>query len=76
MGARQIAASLDLRALPADFYANPYAVYDLLREPDPVRRMPDGSHFLTRHADLVAVLSIDPMFRRSVQGLQQLLRRR
>ncbi|WP_411878887.1 cytochrome P450 [Polaromonas sp. YR568] len=53
--ARDIAASLDLRALPADFYANPYPVYAALREAEPVRRMPDGSFFLTRHADLVAV---------------------
>ena len=53
--AEQIAAKLDLRALPPDFYANPYPVYDVLRAQDPVRRMPDGSYFLTRHADLVAV---------------------
>ena len=53
--ARQIAASFDLRDLPADFYANPYPVYALLRETEPVRRMPDGSYFLTRYADLVAV---------------------
>ena len=53
--AQEIAASLDLRALPADFYANPYPVYAALREREPVRRMPDGSWFLTRHADLVAV---------------------
>lgn len=53
--AHAIAASLDLRALPADFYANPYPVYAALRETEPVRRMPDGSFFLTRHADLVAV---------------------
>lgn len=53
--AREIAAALDLRALPADFYANPYPVYAALRETEPVRRMPDGSFFLTRHADLVAV---------------------
>lgn len=52
---REIAASFDLRALPADFYANPYPVYALLRETAPVRRMPDGSYFLTRYADLVAV---------------------
>jgi len=51
----EIAASLDLRALPADFYANPYPVYAALREQDPVKRMPDGSYLLTRHADLVAV---------------------
>ena len=53
--AREIAASFDLRALPSDFYANPYPVYARLRETAPVRRMPDGSYFLTRYADLVAV---------------------
>ncbi len=52
---REIAASFDLRALPPDFYANPYPVYALLRETAPVRLMPDGSYFLTRYADLVAV---------------------
>ena len=53
--AREIAASFDLRALPADFYANPFPVYAALRETEPVHRMPDGSWFLTRYADLVAV---------------------
>jgi len=53
--ARAIAETFDLRALPADFYANPYPVYQALRESAPVRRMPDGSYFLTRYADLVAV---------------------
>lgn len=53
--AREIASAFDLRALPADFLANPFPVYALLREHDPVRRMPDGSLFLTRHADLMAV---------------------
>jgi len=53
--AREIVAAFDLRALPADFYANPYPVYALLRETEPVRRMPDGSYFLTRYDDLVAV---------------------
>lgn len=53
--AREIAAAFDLRALPADFLANPYPVYAALRETEPVRRMPDGSLFLTRHADLMAV---------------------
>jgi hypothetical protein len=51
--AREIAASLDLRALPPDFYANPYPVYKLLRETEPVKRMPDGSYFLTLYAGLV-----------------------
>ncbi len=53
--ARQIAATLDLRALPPDFYADPYPVYDVLRAQSPIHRMPDGSYFLTRYADLVSV---------------------
>ncbi|MBK6008565.1 cytochrome P450 [Ramlibacter ginsenosidimutans] len=52
---REIAAGFDLRALPPDFHANPYPVYAALRASEPVRAMPDGSWFLTRHADLVAV---------------------
>ncbi|MEO7546790.1 MAG: cytochrome P450 [Ramlibacter sp.] len=53
--AQEIAATFDLRALPADFYANPYPVYAHLRETEPVKRMPDGSYLLTRHVDLMAV---------------------
>ena len=53
--AQEIAAGFDLRALPADFLANPYPVYAALRDSQPVRRMPDGSVFLTRCADLIAV---------------------
>jgi cytochrome P450 len=53
--AKDIASSFDLRSLPPDFYANPYPVYAALREQEPVRPMPDGSWFLTRYADLVAV---------------------
>lgn len=53
--AREIATAFDLRALPADFLANPYPVYTALREHEPVRHMPDGSVFITRYADLVAV---------------------
>ena len=53
--AQEIAATFDLRALPPDFYADPYPVYDVLREQSPVRLMPDGSYFLTRHQDLLAV---------------------
>ena len=53
--ASTIAKNFDLRNLPPDFYTNPYPVYDVLRGTDPVRLMPDGSYFLTRHADLAAV---------------------
>jgi cytochrome P450 len=53
--AHQIAADFDLRALPPEFLADPYPVYQALRETAPVKRMPDGSVFLTRYADCVAV---------------------
>ncbi len=51
----QQVAAFDLRALDRDFLDNPYPVYHLLRQHDPVRRMPDGSWFLTRYDDLQAV---------------------
>ena len=50
-----LARNFDLRALPPSFYENPYPTYHALRAHDPVRRMPDGSYFLTRYADVVAV---------------------
>ncbi|QCB44921.1 cytochrome P450 [Hydrogenophaga sp. PAMC20947] len=53
--AQAVASGFDLRALPPDFLANPYPVYTELRETEPIKRMPDGSVFLTRHADLMAV---------------------
>jgi cytochrome P450 len=52
--AAEAVAGFDLRRLPRDFYANPYPYYHALRELDPVRRMPDGSYFLTRYEDCVA----------------------
>jgi cytochrome P450 len=45
----------DLRRLPPSFYDNPFPTYHALRQESPIREMPDGSLFLTRHADLVAV---------------------
>ena len=53
--ARAAAAAFDMRALPEGFTDNPFPWYHALREHAPVRRMPDGAVFLTRHADLVAV---------------------
>jgi cytochrome P450 len=50
-----LARSFDLRTLPAGFYDNPYPTYHALRSADPIRRMPDGSLFLTRYRDLVSV---------------------
>src|SRR3954470_12342938 len=53
MDARELAATFDLEKLTPEFYANPYPTYRALRETDPVKRLPNGSYFLTRFHDLV-----------------------
>ena len=50
-----LAERFDLRALSDAFYADPFPTYRALRAHAPVKRMPDGSVFLTRYADMVAV---------------------
>ncbi len=50
-----LARDFDLRRLSPDFYADPYPVYHALRAHEPVKRMPDGSLFLTRFRDVQAV---------------------
>ena len=50
-----IAAGFDLATLPQDFFVNPYPYYRALRENAPVKRMPDGSWFLTRYDDILPV---------------------
>jgi cytochrome P450 len=50
---QDLAASFDLEKLTSDFYVNPYPTYRALREIAPVKRMPNGSYFLTRYDDLV-----------------------
>jgi cytochrome P450 len=52
--ARELAATFDLEKLTPEFYANPYPTYRALRETEPVKRLPNGSYFLTRYDDLVA----------------------
>ena len=52
---RATVAAFDLRALDREFLDDPYPVYHLLRQYEPVRLMPDGSYFLTRYDDLQAV---------------------
>jgi hypothetical protein len=52
---RPAALAFDLRALPTDFYEDPFPYYHALRREDPVHRCPDGSYFLTRYDDVVAV---------------------
>jgi cytochrome P450 len=51
----ELARTFDLRHLDASFYANPYPIYDALRTHEPIKRMPDGSLFLTRYRDIQAV---------------------
>jgi hypothetical protein len=52
--ARELAAGFDIEKLTAGFYADPYPTYRALREHEPVKRMPNGSWFLTRYDDLVS----------------------
>jgi cytochrome P450 len=52
---RDLAAAFDLKHLDQAFLADPYPTYRALRQHDPVHLMPDGSYFLTRYDDLVAV---------------------
>ena len=54
LDARELAATFDLERLTPEFYADPYPTYRALRETDPVKRLPNGSYFLTRYDDLVA----------------------
>src|SRR6516165_4887885 len=51
--ARELAASFDLEKLTPEFYVNPYPTYRALRENEPIKRMPNGTVFLTRYDDLV-----------------------
>ena len=60
--ARQVAGSFDLKALPPDFYVNPFPYYHALREHAPVKRMPDGSYLLTRYADVEHVYKNPKLF--------------
>jgi cytochrome P450 len=50
-----LATNFDISKLPADFYADPYPYYAALQTHEPVKRMPDGSYFLTRYRDILAV---------------------
>jgi cytochrome P450 len=52
---KTLAAAFDLSNLPSDFYADPYPYYAALQEYEPVKRMPDGSYFLTRYRDILGV---------------------
>ena len=51
----RIAETFELSQLPAGFHENPYPIYRALREYAPVKQLSDGSYFLTRYDDLVAI---------------------
>ncbi len=54
--------TFDLRRLDDAFYNDPFPTYRALREHAPVKRMPDGSVFLTRYADIVRVYKDPKVF--------------
>src|SRR5205085_2820961 len=62
MSARDLAESFDLERLTPEFYANPYPTYRALREHAPVKRLRNGSWFLTRYDDLVAIYKNTKLF--------------
>jgi hypothetical protein len=60
--ARELAASFDIEKLTPEFYANPYPTYRALREHEPVKRLPNGSYFLTRYDDLIGAYKSTKLF--------------
>ncbi len=52
--ARAFAASFDLARLTPDFLDDPFPRYHALRRFAPVKRLPDGSVFLSRYEDVAA----------------------
>src|SRR5436305_15233392 len=59
---RELADRFDLERLTPDFYADPYPTYRALREHAPVKRLPNGSWFLTRYDDLVTIYKNTKLF--------------
>jgi cytochrome P450 len=60
--ARDLAEHFDIEKLTPEFYANPYPTYRALREHAPVKRLPNGSYFLTRYDDLVSIYKSTKLF--------------
>jgi cytochrome P450 len=59
---RELAESFDIEKLTPEFYTDPYPTYRALREHAPVKRMPNGSYFLTRYDDLVGAYKSTKLF--------------
>jgi cytochrome P450 len=60
--ARELAAHFDVEKLTPEFYADPYPTYRALRQNEPVKRLPNGSYFLTRYDDLVSAYKNTKLF--------------
>src|ERR1700760_4567578 len=60
--AQELAAHFDIEKLTPEFYANPYPTYRALRENEPVKRLPNGSYFLTRYDDLITAYKSTKLF--------------
>src|ERR1700724_1107894 len=60
--AHELAQSFDLEKLTPEFYVNPYPTYRALREHEPVKRLLNGSYFLTRYDDLVSAYKSTKLF--------------
>jgi cytochrome P450 len=60
--ARELAAGFDIEKLTPEFYVDPYPTYRALREHEPVKRLPNGSYFLTRYDDLVSAYKSTRVF--------------
>ncbi len=52
---REAALGFDIKRLEPRFLDDPYPLYRALRQHDPIHRMPDGSYFLSRYEDCVAI---------------------
>jgi cytochrome P450 len=57
-----LANTFDLESLPASFHDDPYPTYRALRTHAPVKRLRNGSFFLTRYADCAAVYRNTALF--------------
>jgi len=60
--ARELAANFDIEKLTPEFYADPYPTYRALREHEPIKRLPNGSWFLTRYDNLVSAYKTTKLF--------------
>jgi cytochrome P450 len=59
---QDLARNFDLSNLPPNFYADPFPWYRALQRFEPIKRLPDGSYFLTRHHDISYIYKNPTLF--------------